>query len=96
MGVIQILMVSVGVEEIWSVVGGEGTGIVNLITEEMGAGEVSSPEAVTDLTPEIQISKGIMIKVPDIEAPLLDVPRNLERTTGPGRGPEDTEASVIL
>ena len=94
MGVIQILMVSVGVEEIWSVVGGEGTGIVNLITEEMGAGEVSSPEAVTDLTPEIQIS--IMIKVPDLEAPLLDVPRNLERTTGPGRGPEDTEAFIIL
>ena len=89
MGVIQILMVTVGVEEIWSVVGGEGTGIVNLITEEMGAGEVSSPKAVTDLT-------GIMIKVPDLEAPLLDVPRNLERTTGPGRGPEDTEASIIL
>ena len=96
-----MLVVTVWVEEIWSAGGAIEIGSQDFKTQEKGAGEVSRPKADTHPIIQgrkIQISTGIMLKVPDLEVlwnpPLLEVPGSLEMTTGPG--PEDTEPLITL
>ena len=96
-----MLVVTVGVEEIWSAGGAIEMGSQDFKTQEKGAGEVSRPKADTHPINQgriIHISTGIMLKVPDLEVlwnpPLLEVPGSLEMTAGPG--PEETEPLIIL
>ena len=63
-GVIQMLVVTVGVEEIWSAGGAIEIGSQDFKTKEKGAGEVSRPKADTHPINQgriIHISTGIML-----------------------------------